>query len=201
MPDLHNATHTILPPLFCPPVQWFAQLCKSDILISETGTLQKQSLLNRCWIKTAQGPFSLTLPLIHTGAARRYEEARISYHENWPVRMLRTFTTNYRKSAYFEYYYPDLEAILLAKPEYLHSLNHELMVWMCRVFQLTPVFQEPAIDFRLDEIMYPPTLSSIALSEVPYFQLYGDFIQGLSALDLLFHYGPDAYRVLGKFKL
>jgi len=199
MPDRNLPVSAFLPPLFCPPVQWFAQLRNADCLITESGPLQKQSLLNRCWIKTAQGPYALTIPLIHTGAARRYENTQISYHENWPVRFLRTITTNYRKSAYYEYYFPELEEIFRAKPNTLLDLNHQCIVLMCRVFQIKPSFSDNEVDFRLDEILFPPTPSLVSSRSISHFQLYGDFTPGLSALDVLFHYGPDGNTVFDKY--
>lgn len=196
---MNSTSLTILPPLFCPPVSWFAQVHKSHCVVSEYGLLQKQSLLNRCWIKTAQGAYALTLPLLHTGAARRFENTRISYHENWSIRMLRTLTTNYRKAAYYEYYFPEIETLLQAQPETLLELNHQMIILMCRVFRLNPVFAQDNTEFRLDEVVFPPKPSPAVIHKTPYFQLYGDFISGLSALDLLFHYGPDGNTLLSKF--
>jgi hypothetical protein len=199
MPEIPCATPIVLPPLFCPPLSWFALLQNNHCIISEGGPLQKQSLLNRCWIKTAQGAYALTIPLLHTGSARRYEDTYISYHENWPLRMLRTLNTNYRKSAYYEYYFPELEEILRAKPQTLSALNHSLIIWMCRVFHLKPVFSQNPNDFRLDEVLFPPKPSPLLSHQVSHFQLYGEFIPGLSALDVLFHYGPDGNTILGRY--
>jgi len=170
-----------------------------DACISLQGRYVKQSLMNRCWIKTASGIQALVIPMVHTGNPREFKEAGISYQENWPQRFSRTLMAAYKKSAYYDYYFPEFSELFNSRPDTLSELNLSCTSILWKVMGKN---NYPEINnsekFTFSEIDYPPRphTETIPACESDRFQLFGDFIPGLSALDVLFHYGPSASEYL-----
>lgn len=148
--------------------------------------------MNRCWIKSPQGAMPLILPVAHTGSPRTLEEVKLVYQENWPLRMERSLSACYRKSAYFEYYFPDIQALLHRRHEGLWAFCLEGIEIMARASgKIPPPLRTDALPFEFSEKTFPPRPDLQEDSEKSHFQLFGPFIPGLSGLDALFHYGPD----------
>jgi hypothetical protein len=174
----------ILPPLFFPPINWFLKAEQ----ISLNGPLVKQSLMNRCWIKTPGQALALIVPVEHIGRPRSFQETRPVYRENWQIRMERTLETFYRKSAFFEHYFPEIQKIIHTRFDTLSELN---MASVSFVFQALGAPLPPITEsvFVFPETDFPPDPTRFSGFEKERFQLYGPFIPGLSVLDVLFHDG------------
>jgi hypothetical protein len=174
----------LLPPLFFPPILWFEKVKH----LSVNGALVKQSLMNRCWIKSPGQPLALIVPVEHIGRPRSFEETRVVYRENWPIRMERSIETYYRKSAYFEHYFPEIQKLLNNRYELLSDLNMATVRLLYQAIHrpFPEIRQEP---FQFFETDFPPKPSAFVSVENERFQLYGNFVSGLSSLDILFHYG------------
>lgn len=151
--------------------------------------------MSRCWIKTPGNPLALILPVAHTGEKRKLDAARIVSQENWQIRYLRSIESNYRKSAYFEQYFPEVEQIVLADTSLLSEINQLSCRFLWEKFRLGKFPEICAENFIFPEDLLPsdPLKHPDAEQDIePWYQLYGDFVPGLSSLDILFHEGPEA---------
>lgn len=177
----------ILPPLLFPPICWF-QLKQS---ISVNGSYVKQSLMNRFWLKAPGQPMLMVVPVVHIGRTRTLSETEIAYTDNWPIRMERSIESCYRKSAYFEHYFPEVQAILHQRFEKLIDLNLATTALISKGFGLSIANGLVTEPFDFPESIFPSKPFIQDTSELPRFQLFGAFIPGLSGLDALFNYGPE----------
>lgn len=202
------------------------------VYIEACESYQKQSWRNRCRILTASGPQDLSFPIVHAPAlhcaeaplelgqpaaplglgqsallhraeGRLITNIQIEYTTPWVAKTKKALQSAYDSSPFFEYYGPDIFAILDSKPSTLWELNTQIINYLCAKFQIdskilptsdyAPTAPE---DYR--ELIHPKRpnniLSQLGL-ERPYWQVFKQkfgFVGGLSALDLLFCQGPDA---------
>jgi len=184
------------------PINCVAFYPKVDsICIEKHENYQKRSFRNRYQILTSQGVETLSIPL-QKGKNHQapIQDVRISYDEPWQNKHLHSIKSAYGKSPFFEYYYSDIEKILLKKPSFLFDLNvsstefilEKLKVNINLIF--TDEYQKvPSND---TVISWSPGLKANSNS---YTQVWSDrfkFIPHLSFLDLLFCTGPEAIQYL-----
>ncbi len=177
-----------LPPLLFPPLAWF----QSMGTISLEGNLVKQSLMNRFWIKAPSQPMLLIVPVAHIGRTRKFTETTIVYQDSWPVRMERSIESCYRKAAYFEHYFPEIQTLLQTPFEKLQELNLASLSLLAKGMGLSTKWNYSTEPFEFSENIFPPRPNQEVEKEPARYQLFGSFVSGLSSLDALFHYGPDA---------
>ena len=196
---------------YLPGIPYFQQLLPADALLLDAHEhYRKQTLRNRVFILTAQGPQVLTVPVLDGASATKIASSaiEIDYRQNWRHRHLRTLQTAYGGSPYFSYYADYLTDCYARKPVRLWDLNLDLLRLLLRCLrwplplELTTEYLPPAISFPIS----PPHLldrrdaltgkvggEPDTPSQRPYPQLFGPaFVPGLSLLDLLFMQGPAA---------
>ncbi len=120
-------------PQYIPWLPYFLKVESSDLfVILDTVDFQKNGLQNRNAIKTPQGLLWLTVP-VSQKLGTPINEVKIA-DDFWRDKHLKTLIQNYKKAAYFENYFPDMEKILSQKWERLSDLNLEvikrMMVWL-----------------------------------------------------------------------
>jgi hypothetical protein len=115
----------IFPTAYLPSIEYMSLFLKTeDATIELFETYQKQSCRTRCNVLTANGVQTLTVPVIKTnGNHTLTKDIEISYKESWQQVHLRCLESAYRKSAYFDYYFPYLEKIYKQKFNTLIELN------------------------------------------------------------------------------
>lgn len=194
---------------FLPEVGYLTKIAnKPLVLLEKCEHFVKSSTRNRTWIANANGKQLLSIPIAGGRSHKqRIDETRIDYSLPWRDQHLKSIQSAYGKAAYFEYYYDELQAIYLDKPELLWAWNERLYRWLLKTVQLNVHIDytkayvpnyEPAIDQR--------TIKNAAsvLENPPYYQCFQErhgFISGLSALDLLFNLGAKgAHQYLLKNK-
>ena len=103
----------IFPTAYLPSIKYVSLFLKSENPVIELyETYQKQSCRTRCRVMTANGLQTLTVPVIKTsGNHTLTKDIEISYKEAWQQVHLRCLESAYRKSAYFDYYFPYFENI------------------------------------------------------------------------------------------
>ncbi len=167
----------ILPSYYLAPVSYYAQLAQGSLVtINLDEAYRKQTLRNRCYIASPNGPLSLTIPVVkfvpyHTPM----RDIRISDHGNWRHLHWNALVSSYRRTPFFEFYADDFAPFYEKKWEFLVDYNQALQDLICQeIGDFLPV--------------------SSPRREAPYYQLFADhhgFMPDLSIVDLLFNMGPE----------
>jgi hypothetical protein len=125
-------------PNYLPWPGFFAKAAQAEVLVLyDTVQFEKRGYTNRVQIKASDGvPRWLTQPVISKG--RYYQEVReVQFAEpDWWVQHGKTLRLNYKRAAYFDQYFPDLEERLKACGPDMSSCNENLIAWVCQVLDL-----------------------------------------------------------------
>ena len=195
----------IFPTAYLPSIEYISLFSKTENASIEIfETYQKQSCRTRCNVMTANGVQTLTVPVIKTnGNHTLTKDIEISYKESWQQVHLRCLESAYRKSAYFDYYFPYLEKIYKQKFNTLIELNEYSMKAILKLLKIKKEISYTN-DFEkiTDEKDYRIALSKNEVNKegMPeYYQVFSDrhgFISNLSIVDLLFNEGPNSVMLL-----
>ena len=194
---------TILSSLYLAPVEYYSSLYRSESVIIEINdNYQKQSYRNRCTIAGANGPLSLSIPIVKPKKSKnRMKDIRIADHGNWQHLHWNAIISAYNSTPFFQYYEDDFRPFYEKKIEYLHDLNEELRHLICHFicienkisYSQTYIKQEIEGYTDLREKIHPKKESDFKTE--PYYQIFASkhgFINNLSILDLLFNMGNEA---------
>lgn len=195
----------IFPTAYLPSIEYISLFSKTENASIEIfETYQKQSCRTRCNVMTANGVQTLTVPVIKTnGNHTLTKDIEISYKESWQQVHLRCLESAYRKSAYFDYYFPYLEKIYKQKFNTLIELNEYSMKAILKLLKVKKEISYTS-DFEkiTDENDYRIALSKNEVNKAgmpEYYQVFSDrhgFISNLSIVDLLFNEGPNSTAFL-----
>lgn len=200
--------HTILlPTAYLPPVHYFSYLTAAQhVLIEQNETYPKQTFRNRCEILTANGKFSLTIPVVKTfGNRTQTRDIGIFDQQNWQIVHWRTIESAYANSPYFLYYKDLLIPFYQKKYQNLLNFNMEMLMVLMEMLGLeTPVtlttsYQKNTTSFLDLREKITPKEAFTDLTFKPYYQVFGNkygFTPGLSILDLIFNMGEEAGEIL-----
>ena len=194
----------IFPTAYLPSIEYVSLFLKTeDASIELFETYQKQSCRTRTNVMTANGVQTLTIPVIKTnGNHTLTKDIEISYKESWQQVHLRCLESAYRKSAYFDYYFPYFEKIYKQKFNTLVELNDFCLKIILKIMKVKKDYSFTTDFERIaDENDYRISLSkgSNKIEMKPYYQVFADrhgFIPNLSIVDLLFNEGPNSIHNL-----
>lgn len=190
----------IFPTAYLPSIEYVSLFLKTDDASIELfETYQKQSCRTRTNVMTANGVQTLTIPVIKTnGNHTLTKDIEISYKESWQQIHLRCLESAYRKSAYFDYYFPYFEKIYKQKFNTLVELNDFCLKTILKILKAKKDYSFTTDFERItDENDYRVSLSkgTNKIEMKPYYQVFADrhgFIPNLSIVDLLFNEGPNS---------
>jgi len=165
--------------------------------------LQRHSFQNNCIINSSNGALNLKIPV--KGGLRNagpLNEVQISYDTKWQREHWHAIKTSYAKSAYFEFYELELEAIYTKQESSLLNFNQKIFSWIQDQIGLQ-VKNESASDQNNSEDQRNSfnTRTYQNHSVAAYFQLFIDqhpFLHNLSVLDLFMSLGPEVKNYLSK---
>lgn len=199
---------------YLPCVDYFAVVTQSnEVLVERHENYIKQSYRNRCFVLTANGTSSLTVPVIHNSGKTRITDLKIDHAQKWLNIHWRTIQSAYGNAPFFEYYSDDLHKVLFKKHKFLYDLSFNLLT-LClswskysgKVKETLAYEKEPVGDFQdLRSVIHPkkPGLTTFH-NHTSYTQVFGNmFVPNLSLIDVIFCLGPDTGRYLqeGKSRL
>lgn len=200
----------VLTTAYLPPVDWFRAAARSGkVLIEQHEIYQKQSWRSRCRILTAQGPKTLSIPVLRDGTHKiPIRDAKIDYSERWNLDHKRSLEAAYNSSAFFEYYKDDIFAIIDGRETFLFDLNLKLTELLLQLVGIkadigfTDSFlpEYPVGDLR--ECLQPKYHGDGPFDhkkEKTWFQVFpsdGTFVPCLSVIDLLSAEGPNSTEFL-----
>ena len=194
----------IFPTAYLPSIEYVSLFLKTENASIELfETYQKQSCRTRTNVMTANGIQTLTIPVIKTnGNHTLTKDIEISYKESWQQIHLRCLESAYRKSAYFDYYFPYFEKIYKQKFNTLVELNDFCLKTILKILKVKKDYSFTT-DFEkiINENDYRISLSkgTNKIEIKPYYQVFADrhgFIPNLSIIDLLFNEGPNSIHNL-----
>lgn len=209
IPDNSKISEQLFPLCYFPPVQWFTAWQKADNPVAEAWAwYQKQQLTSRTWIKGSENPIALHIPVERRSKKAPIIEKKVSFQEKWTQTHWRSLQNFYRNSPYFTFY-EDLLA------EYYSQEHPYLIDWLKASIELSfdclgiqqslplttsyKLLEGQQTDYRED---FPGKMGiSSNFSAVPYTQVYGEFIPGLSILDLIFSSGPESILIINRGQL
>ena len=176
-----------------------------EIVIEQQETFPKQTHRNRTVIVTANGPMTLTVPVLRpNGNHTLTSDIGISYTEKWNLIHWRAIESAYSGTPYFLYFRDFIYPFFEKKYEFLFDYNLELTEVLLQLFKIkkVPAFTETfekEYHERLDlrNLIHPK--KEPLLQKTPYHQVFDDrfpFIGNLSVIDLLFNAGPDLVYLL-----
>jgi len=189
------------------PIQQYSKLyAYPEVCIETAENYLKQTYRNRCTIAAANGPLSLSIPIVKPETEKCLtKDIRISDHGNWRHLHWNALTSAYRMSPFFEYYEEDFAPFYEKRYDFLFDFNEELRRMICKLIDIDPKViyteqYEPDVlnDFR--EVIRPkhPGEDS-CFRVVPYYQVFKEkngFLPNLSIVDLLFNMGPESLLIL-----
>ncbi|WP_266366948.1 WbqC family protein [Tellurirhabdus rosea] len=193
---------------YLPCLAYFTAIQPFDTIWLEAAeNYQKQSYRNRCYVLTANGTERLTIPVLEGTHRQPVRDVGIDNRQPWGERQWRTIETAYRKAPFFEYYAPDLEAVLQKDHRRLFDLNQEMLTiclkwlgWKKKI-KFTEVFEKEAnegvTDLRGWISPRGADKSGSVYQPFLYMQNFGtEFVPNLSIIDLFFCQGPLAKEIL-----
>jgi len=187
---------------YLPPVEYISRIRNADeAYIEHEENYLKQSYRNRCYILSASGPQSLSVP-VYLGSFHKtpLKDIRIDYSKRWQQVHLRAMTSSYSAAPYFLYYYETIEKILLRNHDFLLDLNMYLLE---KIFSIMKI--EVKLSFTTEYMAASDLPNDLRYSINPkkrsdyvpkrYLQVFSpveNFVQDLSIIDLIFNMGPES---------
>ena len=200
-----DSVRNLFPTSYFPPISYFVLARQyAGITIDGCEHYIKQTVRNRADILSANGVLSLVVPVLRNKEARlSSQDVLIDYKTLWQRNHLRAIRSAYGKTAYFDYYFPEIENIIMSSPEKLIELNTRITTWvfdkMNLKIELTKTKEyiaEIENDFRN---IFSKRNKMKEYKNKPYFQAFCDrfqFVNDLSCLDLLFNMGSESSTYL-----
>lgn len=189
----------IFPACYFPPIPWFAAAVRHQTIhLDGKQPYRKQQLSSRTYIKGANGVLPLTIPVERRDRHHPISEKKVSFAQKWVHQHKISLTSAYAKSPYFEFYGEELIAIFDRRQADLkdwleasiwwglHSLGWKGQLLWDR--EESPDYKfDYRKDFDTDINNWPDWFASRE-----YGQVFGDYQQGLSIIDLVLNLGPEA---------
>ncbi|WP_268035925.1 WbqC family protein [Algoriphagus sp. PAP.12] len=193
---------------YLPNLEFFVSILDADqILLNPNAPYQRKSYFNRTQILLSNKVETLSVPITGRRPRVPLKYIQIDYQQKWLQNHLRGLQSAYGKAPFFEFFFPEIEAIYKQEFPSLWEFNLKLLT-ICLKFLQLPVKLEvvedwegkkPEKDFRGIISPSEPFEDRGIYEPFAYTQLFGlDFEPNLSILDLLFCEGPTAKRVLMK---
>lgn len=196
----------LLSTAYLPPAEYFSLINEADVIfIEKEENYIKQSYRNRCYILSAHGPLLLSVPVFDGSIHKVHvKDARIDYSKRWQQVHLRAIMASYRSSPFYQFYFEEIERIIMQNYIFLIDLNEALMMSVLKMLKMGKKIKytesfEPCInqdyDFRYS--ISPKKKSSyLQKNYIQVFDSGNGFSSNLSILDLIFNLGPDAVDYL-----
>ena len=117
-------------PGYLPNIGFFQKMEASDVFVYLDDTRYgSEKWDNRNKIRSDTGSMFLTVPIVKK-TIKSLNQILISENEDWQKKHLGGIFLNYKKTPYFENYWPTLKQILEKKWNKLYELNLELINWI-----------------------------------------------------------------------
>ncbi len=210
----------VRPPEYWPRPLFLALMDAADrMALADTLPYSRQSHQNRARIRNPEGAQWLSVPLAAGRKGRAIRDARIEGSNRWIRKHWRALAYNYRATPFFEWYEPELASFFEQEWEWLGEITCASVQKIAELFEIdTPLVRASEMEgapaavrdirrlaggaflsardteeadgklVRVDAVMH--------FRELVYRQNFQGFLPGMSALDILFNYGPEALPMI-----
>jgi hypothetical protein len=122
-------------PNFLPFLGFVDKALRTDVFVLLDGVqYTKNSFINRNRIRVPGGDQWLTVPVKRMPHRCRIDEVAVSGQE-WRIRLWKTVAQNYRRSAMWSRYYPDVERLFMEyDDDMLIDINIRWLAWLLKEF-------------------------------------------------------------------
>lgn len=118
----------------------------SNVEIEQYENYRKMSFRNRCIVAGSNGLVTLSVPLANGRDARQLmKDTRVNYAGRWQLEQVRTLESCYARAPYFEYFWPEVRELVLAKPGFLLDKNMAILEWLRKVFRMDVVLGRTSV--------------------------------------------------------
>ena len=184
-------------------------------IVMDTWQYVRQSYQNRARLRTPGGWQWITVPLKRGQHGLSHARTLIAAEPGWRRRHWRSILCNYGRSPFFEHYAEGVRALLLAPRASLSDLTYDSIRFIHASFGMDSTLERSS-DCAADSAEILGSIAPHCLLSTReqarrarqpdplvlffdhgcYRQPHAGFEEGMSALDLLFGYGPGAPRML-----
>lgn len=175
----------ILPTTYLGPENWYRALLHADeTRVEVMESFLKQTYRNRCTILTPDGPLTLSVPLKKVERKQFTRDIEISYQAKWQHQHWMAILSAYKHTPYFDYYQDFFKPFYEHETKYLIDFNdglHEVIM---------SLLSNEAPQSGGTKFLIPKTADWMGLNLE---DRWGD---GISILDKLFRFGPEAKPML-----
>ncbi|MDX1548907.1 MAG: WbqC family protein [Rhodothermales bacterium] len=211
----------IRPPEYFPGLEYAALLLQAGaVVLADTFQYSRQSFQNRARLRTPDGWQWISVPLERGQHGAAIAGTRLREGTGWQRTHWKALVFNYGAAPFFDAYAPRLRPLFEQPWTLLGALTcatvaavHALLEAPSRLVRASALDGAPADLPKVlaaaggGPLLVPEAVAAVdaghaaeayALRCVPpvYRQAFAGFEPGMSALDLLFNYGPEARRIL-----
>lgn len=206
----------VRPPEYFPGLAYSALMqAAHTFVMADTFQYSRQSFQNRTRIRNSQSWQWVSVPLKGGQHGLPQHAIRVRQESGWKTRHWKAFLFNYSSTPFFEYFAPELRALFKTEWRTLSQLT-------CQTVKLTHKWLQfdgtvlcaselPGCPATMQDVLEClPASNLVRACGVPepaarlehayehprYRQAFEGFQTRMSALDLLFNYGPESARIL-----
>ena len=193
----------LLSTAYLAPVDYYFQMCNHpQVVIEKHCNYIKQTYRNRCFIASATGCQTLSIPVEKPDSLKcPTKDIRIAEHGNWRHVHWNAIVSAYNSTPFFEYYEDDFRPFYEKPAGFLFDFNENLRELVCSLLDISPAVSytngydhlpnQDVLDLR--EAIHPKKEQVTQIFQ-PYYQVFESkygFQENLSIIDLLFNMGPE----------
>ena len=138
-------------PVYLPWLGLFHKIALADLFcFFDIVQYQRKDYNNRNKIKTGNGELWLSVPVESKGHLNKNVSEILIVQDNWAKKHLKSIELNYKKTPFFQNYFPELQSILINNSKYtLGSLNLKLLEYFMECLSInTPIIKASEHSFN-----------------------------------------------------
>ena len=177
----------ILPTTYWGPEAWYRRLLQAgETEVEVMESFVKQTYRNRCTILTPDGPLTLSVPVKKVESKQYTRDVEISYQSKWQHQHWMAIMSAYKHTPYFDYYQEFFRPFYERETRSLTELNEGIHEVVMHLLMNHP----PEKGLTRYPLKHTSDWSGLNLEAC-----WGN---GMSIMDLLFNWGPEALQILAK---